>query len=363
MKIREVWNHGRKRWRVTWRQDGKTKRHFFKTRKAAVRFGTELGQSLRKFGESWLSLPQTVRMELLGCYQRAKAGGYHLAEACALMEANGSPSKAKEITLSQLITRFEESRQTANLRPETVRTVGVTLNMFSRSYGDRLIGSIQTEDINAWIASNDGWGLYRRIGVVRYLQTLFRWALEGQYLTRNPMKSIKAPKIDHAPPKILSPERSRDLLELCRKDFKNQLPYMAICLFAGLRAREAERLAWEDVNLKSRLIQLTGSHTKTRSRRLVKIRPSLVAWLELCAKEKGSIIAKGHAGQFRKLRETFGGWSLDIMRHTFVSYELARSRDIQGTALESGHSIDVLFKHYREIVTPRAAREFWAIRP
>lgn len=33
------------------------------------------------------------------------------------------------------------------------------------------------------------------------------------------------------------------------------------------------------------------------------------------------------------------------------------------TAMEAGHSETMLFAHYRALVTPEAAAEFWAIRP
>jgi len=56
-------------------------------------------------------------------------------------------------------------------------------------------------------------------------------------------------------------------------------------------------------------------------------------------------------------------WPHNVMRHSFVSYHLAAFGNAGKTALEAGHSEQMLFAHYRELVTPEAAREFWAIRP
>lgn len=58
-----------------------------------------------------------------------------------------------------------------------------------------------------------------------------------------------------------------------------------------------------------------------------------------------------------------GNWPQNVMRHSFVSYHLAQFGDIQTTALEAGHSPDMLFRHYRELVTKDAAAEFWSITP
>jgi len=52
-----------------------------------------------------------------------------------------------------------------------------------------------------------------------------------------------------------------------------------------------------------------------------------------------------------------------VTRHSFVSYHLARFENAGKTALEAGHSETMLFGHYRALVTPEAAAEFWAIVP
>jgi hypothetical protein len=38
-------------------------------------------------------------------------------------------------------------------------------------------------------------------------------------------------------------------------------------------------------------------------------------------------------------------------------------RSASQTALEAGHTEVVLFRHYREVVTPDQAAEFWAVLP
>jgi len=51
------------------------------------------------------------------------------------------------------------------------------------------------------------------------------------------------------------------------------------------------------------------------------------------------------------------------MRHSAASYQLARSQDAARTALNLGHSPDILFRHYREVVRPEEAERFFAIAP
>jgi hypothetical protein len=63
------------------------------------------------------------------------------------------------------------------------------------------------------------------------------------------------------------------------------------------------------------------------------------------------------------VRRSGVAWGHNIARHSFVSYHLAEFGNAGRTALEAGHSEAMLFRHYRALVTPAAAAEFWGIRP
>lgn len=56
-------------------------------------------------------------------------------------------------------------------------------------------------------------------------------------------------------------------------------------------------------------------------------------------------------------------WPANVTRHSFVSYHLAAFENAGKTALEAGHSEQMLFNHYRAVVTQTTAQEFWALRP
>jgi integrase len=57
-------------------------------------------------------------------------------------------------------------------------------------------------------------------------------------------------------------------------------------------------------------------------------------------------------------------WPQDCLRHSFASYHLAMFESAEKTALQMGHnSTDMLFRHYRELVTKEQAEKFWALMP
>jgi hypothetical protein len=51
------------------------------------------------------------------------------------------------------------------------------------------------------------------------------------------------------------------------------------------------------------------------------------------------------------------------LRHSFCSYRLAQTNNAAQVALEAGNSPTMIFRHYRELVTPAQAEAWFSIRP
>jgi len=56
-------------------------------------------------------------------------------------------------------------------------------------------------------------------------------------------------------------------------------------------------------------------------------------------------------------------WQVNALRHSFISYRVAESKDMAATALEAGNSPKVIFQNYRELVTPAEAKAWFGIMP
>jgi hypothetical protein len=53
----------------------------------------------------------------------------------------------------------------------------------------------------------------------------------------------------------------------------------------------------------------------------------------------------------------------DGLRHSYISYRLAVLHDTARVALEAGNSSEVIFMHYRELVTPEEAYAWFNVKP
>lgn len=56
-------------------------------------------------------------------------------------------------------------------------------------------------------------------------------------------------------------------------------------------------------------------------------------------------------------------WRHNALRHSFCSYRLADVKSAAEVALEAGNSPQMIFQHYRELVTEKAAKAWFAITP
>lgn len=355
------WDDSRDRWRVSWEERKHTKRRFFKTKESATDFASIASDELKaNGGEAWSALPAAARAELVENYNRAQAEGYSISEACRLFEQEG-PRTTSRILLSDLARRFKAAKKAKNLRPQYLRILGLTIDQFLDGRETRQAASITTEEISDWINANPKWGPWRRRDVIIDIGGMFNWAIKNKLLRDNPLDGVEREIIDHETPVVLTVEECKRLLKLCRKSHKKLLPWLVISLFAGLRAAEVGRLHFE--NISGNYIVLASHQTKGRARRLVSVRPTLKAWLDICGKAKGPVCVAKHDKKTHALRKAFGGMARNVLRHSFISYALGAGDTVDKVATESGTSAPIIFRHYREIVTPEQAQEFWNLLP
>lgn len=56
-------------------------------------------------------------------------------------------------------------------------------------------------------------------------------------------------------------------------------------------------------------------------------------------------------------------WKKNGLRHSYISYRVADIQNVNQTALESGNSPAIIFRHYRELVRPADAKKWFGIEP
>jgi len=220
------------------------------------------------------------------------------------------------------------------------------------------------------------------------IQTLFSYAKAQRYLPAdwNEMESIPLWKVKDEEIEIFTPEEMTLLLAVAPTKL---VPFLVIGGFAGLRTAEIERLDWSKVNMETGYITVAAGIAKTNVRRLVPIAPNLRAWLADYHQPQGKVLeVLNVAGAIKRLvtatreaeklkaesgeRKAEVGsqksgdgfeWRHNALRHSFCSYRLAEVKSAAQVSLEAGNSPQMVFRHYRELVTEKEAKAWFGITP
>lgn len=242
---------------------------------------------------------------------------------------------------------------------------------FLAPFGERNISDISAEELRDFFAAN-----YTSAGSYNTALTIdgaaFAWAVRREMLAKSPFDALEKRKITaRESVDVYTPREAERLLAACVGKYAAARPAVAILLFAGVRPTELTKLTWDDIRRDGKgetHIRISASIAKTRQIRLVRVRPTLLAFLRTSGRHKKSekIIPKNWTRISRAIREAAGISNRpDAARHSFASYALAAGEAIADVESDLGHAAgsDVLFRHYRAAVTPSAAEKYWAIAP
>ena len=214
----------------------------------------------------------------------------------------------------------------------------------------------------------------------RAISSFFTWCMKGKrhWCINNPCYAVEiegTPGDDDREPVVLPVDECERLLRAAEGFERGKMvPYVALCMFGGLRPFEAARLSWDQVNLVDGEIRLKGQQTKTGKGRIVEICPTLKAWLN---RYKGidEIYRPAFKWESREVRAGIGygeptkenpdskPWVPDVLRHTAISYYFRSTGSYGRTAEQFGNSESIIKKHYQSRVSSKDTKRFYALRP
>ncbi len=269
-----------------------------------------------------------------------------------------------EMPLIAAADEFFAAKKAMSISIPYTKSLRSVLTLAKRTFGSQPIHAITTAQVDTFLHSvngnNTSKGNFRRV-----LVTFFKWARARNYLPEDQKTAAQKSayfRAPDAPPAIFTPSELRKILKAC---LPKLLPHIVIGAFAGIRSAEIERLEWEDILWDRGYILIKAAKSKTKSRRLVPILPNLRAWLEPLRKDNGYVCRlRNSSVRLNYTGSKAGiGWRQNALRHSFASYRLAEIQDAAKVALELGNTPEKLFHHYRELVIPEAAKEWFSIVP
>lgn len=336
------------------------------SRHAAAKLARAKTHELRQHGDAAMLLTTVQRIEAAQCFKRIEGSEGSLSDAVAYwLEQHPAAHRGKTIAI--VAKELVERKAAGNRRERYVKDLGWKLDAFAKVFPGREVASIKTQEIEAWFATK-AWSPVSYRSYAETLHVFFNFALSRGYAKINPVAAMEMPRRDQKEPEILTVDQARSLLAAAdaSEERRECLAYVAIGTFAGIRPEEIARMDWAEVDVEHRTLLVLGANAKGRDRRVVDMAPNLAAWLSTIPNRKGKILTYDLRYYRDRLKAVLGWkkWPHDVMRHSFASYHLAQHRDQAVTTSQLGHrSKDILWQHYRALVMPAAAADFWKIVP
>jgi hypothetical protein len=114
-------------------------------------------------------------------------------------------------------------------------------------------------------------------------------------------------------------------------------------------------------------IEVKAAESKTRSRRLIPVCPSLAGWLQPYRGRVGLVWPKGYDMR----HEDFGDLRMELeipdrrngLRHSFISAHFAAHSDENLTTAQAGNSPAIVHKHYKGLLTKAEGEKWFAVAP
>ena len=328
-----------------------------------------------------------------------------------------NPVEQEPKLVSEVIDELIKAKRGDGVSQGYIKHLGYDLGKFNQQFGG-YIADVTGADIDGWLRGLNA-SPRTRNNLRCTVHTLFNYAKSRKYLPKdhNELEAVSRAKDRGGEIEIFKPS---ELVEIFVHANPEVLPFLTVGAFAGIRHAEIQRLQWEDVQIEDELIEMHAGKTKTASRRTIPITPNLKAWLMSFRQETGPVCSYSNMGfalhkiakainlarratwaakhgvseeqlakndekarsaakaplRRRQKREVPPGaetaaienwtpfaWKHNALRHSFISYRLADIQNVAQVSLEAGNSPQMIHQHYKELVRPKEAKEWFAVMP
>ena len=293
----------------------------------------------------------------------------------------GKPSVVKESPrLDEALKEFLAWMETTpELRLRTKDNLRHRVRNFVKGVGNKRVIDVMPEHIEHYLAQRNVMP-ETKDGDRGAISSFFSWCMKGKrhWCINNPCYAveIEGRTGDNEREPVVLPVEDCEKLMRGAEAFEGGklVPYLALCLFGGLRPYEAARLSWEQVNLVDGEIRLRGQQTKTGKGRVVEIGKTLRAWLSRYQgrdeiyrpsfhQKLGELRASLGYGEPTKENPGLKRWVQDILRHTAVSHYFRLTGSYGRAAEQFGNSEGIIKAHYQGRVSSKDTKKFYAIVP
>jgi integrase len=342
----------------------KRERRYFDTKKVAETFCTQQRIRLENYGTASTTLPAGKIEEAAAAFEKLNGTEIGLLEAVEQV-LQWKRSRESSVTFKIMFENFIDAKKSKRSAPY-ITALRCTLPRFAKLH-QKLACEVTASEIEDQLA---GTTASVHNAFLRYLRAAFNFGIRRGWCDENPVTRIEMHSLKMRKEILTNAQVTALLNAVCDNDFE-LLPYHVLCIFAGIRPKEVERLSWSNLNMEEHFIEVPDEKSKTAIRRIVEMDPVLIRWLNYYIRKGGSTTSDVTPGynlrnRLRAIRKAAGfkRWPQDAPRRTFASCWLAVHSDVNRLNNLMGHtSPEMLWRHYHRAVTQKQAKSFWKLDP
>ena len=307
-----------------------------------------------------LTLPGAANVLVEG--QQLLAGQATIIEAIRYYVAN-RPRQSTDITVRQVVDKLLDLKKRENsIGCLHLRDLRNRLKKFADDF-QCPISSVQPAVVRDYILAQPV-SERTQHNLRTTIASLFHFAAAEGYLPAD-FKGIPRPSKRRRMKmsiSVFTPEEMEKLLEASSGDQRTALVLQG---FAGIRAEEVKRLRWEHFNFEEGHIVIPDSVAKCEERRLIPMAANLAAWLRPVHRATGPVCSFSNLAIVyeRMAHRAKIKWKRNGLRHSFISYRVAHTKNIPQVAFEAGNSPVMVQRHYLKVVTAKTADEWFNLAP
>jgi integrase len=293
---------------------------------------------------------------------RRRLGGVALNEAVSCF-LHHHPVSLRKISLDELVKRFLEYKQDSGVSDAYLKDLEFRLRSLVAAF-DCSVDQLSQQGVAEYFKRLN-FAPENHTNQLRVVRTLFNYAKGQGYLPESAdlLKGVPKKKIIRGNYAIYQPSEFHTLLRAASVEM---MPALVLLGFCGVRPNEMRRLTWSDIRFETQTVVIDAAQAKTASRRTVPLCESAITCLSQFKGSEG-LIWGGKSDYWSKalnrLHREVGVKQLpNGLRHSYISYRLTLTGDVNRTALEAGNSATMIHRHYHALVDdPRLAEEWFAV--
>jgi integrase len=354
-----------KGWRVnvpaTLSTDGKRSRRFFASKELADSFVSDLRTQLAQYGTGGARIlaPAAADIALRAFAMLGNDAGPETLLDAVREYLDRHNNRLQSVTFEKAFKRFAAAQPRSASYAQSLRQFRERLTALH----GRMLCDITAKDIEG--AMRDFPPSVFNFGL-RILGGLFNYGRKRDLCAENPIEKLDRQKLRPREVEIYTPAEVAALLSAADRDL---IPWLCVCMFAGLRASEGRKMTWGDFDFIENFIRVRAVVSKTHRPRAIPMENNLRDWLLPYRRRDQDLIAPQSANVLRsQLRAAHRDSGVRRIkhgpRHSYASYLLAKDQSVDVLLLNMGHEDGAtLFRHYRAVASERAAKTFWNIQP